>query len=62
MKVTIKFDESAGLKPSEVKVKQAASEYARRANRNWAEYFERVEFAPLVMPLAAVWPENGGAK
>lgn len=37
MKVTVKFDESAALKPSEVKVIQAQSEETRQRNRQWME-------------------------
>jgi hypothetical protein len=37
MKITVQNDEAASLLPSEVKVRQQASEYARERNRQWQE-------------------------
>lgn len=62
MKITVKNDEAAAMLPSEVKVKQQASEYAREANRKWADCVGCVKRCAFAVPLAAVWPEVRGGK
>ena len=69
MRVTVKFDESAGMSPALVKVLQLRDERIREINRKWndcesiseraSEQARRGKF----IPLAAVWPAGkDGAK
>lgn len=59
MKVTIKFDEAAAMKPSEIKAKQQASEYAREMNRKWTQCHGCEKRCAFAAPLGEVLEAKG---